>query len=236
MPGRALPEGTREGPRHCEEEDCACGKTHVGVIPPPYDEVSRPDSANDSSCCSPSIADPLDDDAVDSFFLALTLLQAASGPRENYILKIVLCQGRIKNPAVTRTLSCPATATFRDFHRAIQIAFGWSDKFDHDFAVRNPRYVEYGQYEAKKILREKAMNELGSVYPELLWTDGDMNNTSPSRFALRIVNRRGRDDIEVKDDSLTGHTLRNDYRVCEIRHDYAKLCDVFEENPGGYGG
>lgn len=50
-----------------------------------------------------------------------------------YLLKVELL--RIENPRITRTLSCPADATFEELHTAIQIAFGWADCHLHQFEV-----------------------------------------------------------------------------------------------------
>lgn len=43
-----------------------------------------------------------------------------------------------QNPAVTRTLSCPADSTFEDFHEALQIAFGWASTHPHDLKIKDP--------------------------------------------------------------------------------------------------
>ncbi|TVY43687.1 Uncharacterized protein LOCC1_G004653 [Lachnellula occidentalis] len=41
----------------------------------------------------------------------------------------------ITNPRVTRTLSCPATATFASLHQALIVAFGWANTHLYDFDV-----------------------------------------------------------------------------------------------------
>src|SRR5271167_2454190 len=53
----------------------------------------------------------------------------------NYILKIDLQE--VTNPAVSRTLSVPPTATFHKLHYAIQIAFGWHNAHLYHFQVIN---------------------------------------------------------------------------------------------------
>jgi len=60
------------------------------------------------------------------------------------LLKVHLCPNVIEDPAVTRVLSCPATATFADLHEALQIAFQWADVHAHDFAVHNLNYDREG--------------------------------------------------------------------------------------------
>ena len=47
----------------------------------------------------------------------------ATAIRENYLLKVALLD--VSDPKITRTLSCPADATFDTFNEALQIAFGW---------------------------------------------------------------------------------------------------------------
>lgn len=48
--------------------------------------------------------------------------------------------GRITDPAVVRTLSCPADAPFYALRLALQTAFGWSTTHSFDFAVTDPAY------------------------------------------------------------------------------------------------
>lgn len=60
--------------------------------------------------------------------------------RPNYLLHFHLCPDDIDDPPVTRTLACPATATFDELHLALQIAFNWANTHAYDFAVRDPTY------------------------------------------------------------------------------------------------
>ena len=60
-------------------------------------------------------------------------------PRQNYRLKIDLEPEDITNPRITRTLSCPANATFHDLHRAIQVAFSWATTHTYDFKIKDPQ-------------------------------------------------------------------------------------------------
>jgi Plasmid pRiA4b ORF-3-like protein len=55
--------------------------------------------------------------------------------RQNYILRVDLHPEAITNPRITRTLSCPATATFAALHQALLVAFGWSNTHLYDFDV-----------------------------------------------------------------------------------------------------
>ncbi|KAH8589799.1 U1biquitin-specific peptidase-like protein [Bisporella sp. PMI_857] len=55
--------------------------------------------------------------------------------RQNYILRVDLHPRFIINPRITRTLSCPATATFAEFHEALLVAFGWANTHIYDFDV-----------------------------------------------------------------------------------------------------
>lgn len=59
---------------------------------------------------------------------------------QNYILKFQLHPGKIVNPPVERTLSCPAHFSFYDLHQALQTAFGWATTHSFDFAVLDPEY------------------------------------------------------------------------------------------------
>ncbi|KAB5547117.1 MM3350-like domain-containing protein [Coniochaeta sp. 2T2.1] len=58
--------------------------------------------------------------------------------RPNYIIKFHLCPGVIVDPPVIRTLSCPVMATMGQLHKALQIAFNWSDIHCYDFDGDDP--------------------------------------------------------------------------------------------------
>ncbi|KAF7888964.1 hypothetical protein EAF00_009264 [Botryotinia globosa] len=55
--------------------------------------------------------------------------------RGNYILKVDLCPRHFTNPRISRTLTCPATASFADLHIALQAAFEWKNNHLYDFEV-----------------------------------------------------------------------------------------------------
>ncbi|KAJ8068190.1 hypothetical protein OCU04_003760 [Sclerotinia nivalis] len=59
----------------------------------------------------------------------------ASCKRQNFILRVDLSPRYLVNPRVTRTISCPATASFADLHDALQVAFGWKNCHLHHFEV-----------------------------------------------------------------------------------------------------
>lgn len=61
--------------------------------------------------------------------------------RPNYVIKFHLHPGKIINPPVIRTLSCPSDADLYTLHLALQLAFGWATRHTFDFAVLNPDHV-----------------------------------------------------------------------------------------------
>ncbi|KAF2477498.1 uncharacterized protein BDR25DRAFT_347851 [Lindgomyces ingoldianus] len=62
-------------------------------------------------------------------------------PETNYILKFHLQSGPDSDLDVVRILSCPASATFYDLHKALQIAFGWRDYNLYNFTIGDPIYT-----------------------------------------------------------------------------------------------
>ncbi len=97
-------------------------------------------------------------------------------PRQNYLLSIHLEPNEITNPAVKRTLSCPATTTFYELHEAIQVAFGWSTTHTFDFKTIDPNAPREEDEDAN----ESMMNMIRSMTP-------GMQSTAPKRNLLRIV-------------------------------------------------
>ena len=59
----------------------------------------------------------------------------ASCKPPNFLLKISLFPGEIRDPFTSRTISCPARATFADLHQVVQIAFCRSRVFVSDFKI-----------------------------------------------------------------------------------------------------
>lgn len=68
----------------------------------------------------------------------------ANCKRLNYKLKFHLCPSHIKDPAVYRILSVPATTTFHALHLALQIAFGWANTHAYGFAVKTREFKKGG--------------------------------------------------------------------------------------------
>ncbi|MCJ1351368.1 MAG: hypothetical protein MMC33_001352 [Icmadophila ericetorum] len=58
--------------------------------------------------------------------------------RPNYVVRVQLAPGKIVQPPIYRTISCPAKATFQDLHSAIQVAFGWYDDYLYSFKIHDP--------------------------------------------------------------------------------------------------
>lgn len=81
---------------------------------------------------------------------------------QNYILRFQLHPGKITNPPVIRTLSCPAQACFYDLHLALQTAFGWARTHSFDFAVLDPDYVPQEQSLLDLIEMTKRMSMPGA--------------------------------------------------------------------------
>ena len=81
-------------------------------------------------------------------------------------------------------LSCPANATFEDFHEALQISFGWTSTHTYDFKIKDPieearREAEEAQYEHET--REESVERM---------MQSMMLNGTPgpqTRYLLRIV-------------------------------------------------
>lgn len=128
---------------------------------------------------------------VDTEFLLGKECQASGWPthkskckRQNYLLRIHLCPNEITNPAVFRTLSCPADSTFEDLHEALQVAFGWATTHTHDFKIKDP--VE----EARREIREAAeanMTQEEEMLKIMQNIDTIGSPIPPQRYLLRLV-------------------------------------------------
>ncbi|KAI9721231.1 MAG: hypothetical protein M1812_002392 [Candelaria pacifica] len=99
-------------------------------------------------------------------------------PRQNYLLSIHLEPKEIANPAVKRTLSCPATATFDELHQAIQVAFGWASTHTFDFKVKDPN--------APRVEDE---DDSESMLNTIRTLESGMQTTTPRRNLLRIIEK-----------------------------------------------
>lgn len=101
--------------------------------------------------------------------------------RPNYVIKFHLCPGRITDPPVVRTLSCPADAPFYALHLSLQKAFGWEATHSFDFAVKDPDYVV--PENPMLMMMQQTMNMNNSP-------GGRMGNdeTMSREYMLRVVN------------------------------------------------
>lgn len=142
---------------------------------------------------------------------------ASSG---NYLLKVRLKPGEIDNPAIWRTLSCPAVATFEKLHKALQIAFGWATTHTYDFKVKDPDYEpeDNDEDEAAMILRMTATFQRGHQSP-----------TAPRANLLRIVakSQDGVGGFGAVDGMHSG--LRSHPRTPEKPSDKLKLYEILED-------
>ena len=102
--------------------------------------------------------------------------------RPNYILKVHLAPDDITDPQIIRTISCPATATFEKFYRALQITFGWSSTHTYDFKVKDP------QVEAEEAAADDN-DAILRIIRRMGAGGGPMPDSSPDapRYLLRLV-------------------------------------------------
>jgi hypothetical protein len=100
--------------------------------------------------------------------------------RENYVIEFQLDPDDIQNPAVSRTLSCPADATFQKLHLALQGAFGWARAHCFDFVVLDPNYEEPADMASDIRRMMSAMMGPG------------LSDSDSRRYLLRVIDpRRG---------------------------------------------
>jgi hypothetical protein len=141
--------------------------------------------------------------------------EAASA--ENYELKVQLRPGDIDNPAIWRTLSCPAVATFEQLHRALQIAFGWATTHTYDFKVKNPDYKpeEHEEDEVTMIQRLTAA-----------FRRGRQSHNAPRENLLRII-AKPQGGFGAIDEMHSG--MRSHPQTPEKRSDKLKLYEILED-------
>jgi len=127
--------------------------------------------------------------------------------------------GDIENPAILRTLSCPAVATFEQLHQALQIAFGWATTHTYDFTVKDPDYEpeEHEEDVASYIQRITAS-----------YQGGQQSSTAPRENLLRITAKsQGRMGIFGAVDNM--HSGRRSHpRTPEKGSNKIKLYEVFQ--------
>lgn len=86
--------------------------------------------------------------------------------------------GKVVDPVVSRTLSCPASATFEDLHYAIQLAFRWSKSLTYDFKIQ----VDDPESTAKRTVVRMVDREARSLSGKLPAILGDFATKNPQVF------------------------------------------------------
>jgi hypothetical protein len=123
------------------------------------------------------------------------------------------------NPAIWRTLSCPAVATFKQLHRALQIAFGWATTQTYDFKVKDPDYKpeEHEEDEATMIQRLAAAFRRGAFR---------RGHNAPRENLLRII-AKPQGGFGAIDDMHSG--MRSHPQTPKKRSDKLKLYEMLED-------
>lgn len=123
--------------------------------------------------------------------------------RQNYILKVDLLPRFITNPRISRTLSCPATATFATLHQALLVAFGWANTHLYDFDIfdhNNARGHEHSFLGLEPIFKLTDLNTLDDVD---FWETRSLDSSKVTLF--RVL-----DNPETK-----GKTIHYNYDIGE---------------------
>jgi hypothetical protein len=136
---------------------------------------------------------------------------------ENYELKVQLGPGDIDNPAIWRTLSCPAVATFEELHWALQIAFGWATTHTYDFKVKDPDYKPEEHEEDKDAMIQRLIATLHR---------GQQAHNAPRENLLRII-ARPQVGFGAVDDVYSG--MQSHPQTPEKRSDKLKLYEILED-------
>jgi Plasmid pRiA4b ORF-3-like protein/MYND finger len=138
----------------------------------------------------------------------------------NYVLKVQLKPEDIKNPAIWRTLSCPAVATFERLHRALQIAFGWATTHTYDFKARDPDYDPADEDEEDMATMIMRLTET--------YNRSQQSQSAPRQNLLRII-AKSQDQMGgfgAVDSMHSG--MRSHPRTPEKVSDKLKLYEVLE--------
>ena len=146
--------------------------------------------------------------------------------RQNYLLQVQLTPGEIVNPQITRTLSCPAGATFQEFHEALQIAFGWATTHTYDFKVKDP----VAEAEADAFEMAEDMTAYISRMTKTMGPDSD--GSSNRRYVLRIVEEDPRGPggfLSGKGIDVMYNSLRKHPQTPERKSHQIHLHNVFEK-------
>jgi len=138
--------------------------------------------------------------------------------RPNYLLHFHLCPDDIDDPPVTRTLSCPATATFHELHSALQIAFSWANTHAYDFAIPDPTYDPNVSGGIEAFIQRMTNYDKKQLDPNL-----------PREFLLRIsAPANGRAMLYQVD--RMHETLRKHPRTVEKDSQKARLFHVLDDD------
>lgn len=148
---------------------------------------------------------------------------------QNYILKIDLAPEDITDPSISRTLSCPAGATFDALHWALQVAFGWASTHTYDFKIKDPAAAN------------EPAPDLANFTPQMIGKDNThfaglpAPDAGPRQNDLRIIekNPRGIDamhnrsrthsqtpEVESKKIKLSKILEDQKYSDCEKEYEY----------------
>ncbi|KAE8446410.1 hypothetical protein EG329_012015 [Mollisiaceae sp. DMI_Dod_QoI] len=135
---------------------------------------------------------------------------------DNYILKINLCPEAIQNPAVSRTLSCPANSTFEQLHDAIQTAFDWAGTHAYDFKIKDPNALPEPVFDImahiqRRQVEDNARNR-GQPIPDF----------GPRQNLLRII------DADMYGVDIIHNDDRKHSQTPEVKSTNIKLSKVFD--------
>ncbi|MCJ1376774.1 hypothetical protein MMC20_008019 [Loxospora ochrophaea] len=139
------------------------------------------------------------------------LLQSDSYRGYNYVLEIHLNPDEIKDPPITRTISCPSLAVFHELHQAIQIAFGWANDHRYDFKTFDPDITRHHNPPLGGI---PGLNILVSE-DKILWISGGRFTSSEPRRRNPV----GFNHSEITHNPLTEEGLGNsskDLWLCKL--------------------
>ena len=151
--------------------------------------------------------------------VARAVAEAASA--QNYILNVRLRPDDIVDPIIIRTLSCPAGATFKQLHQALQIAFGWATTHTYDFKVKDPAYEEPEDEDAMAALVRRISGNADHGLGRL--------GTEPRQYLLRIVGKqrmgpRGFGAVDMIHSGSRSHP-----KTPEKRSEKVQLYEVFDK-------
>jgi len=138
-------------------------------------------------------------------------------------LKVDLDPEHISDPCVSRTLSCPATATFEELHLALQVAFGWASTHSYDFKIKDPNAKSALEFNLLSHNQRRAMQDRAAM-DDVMGRNSSTKvpDSGPRQNLIRIIekNAMGIDKIHETD---WAHS-----QTPEISSKKIKLSKVFE--------